>query len=76
MTAASTPYTYDPDAMTATCRACRMSEASVLPGQAGPWHAGHRSTCSGAPGGNRPSATVLQFPRTAHPSDPEEGVQR
>jgi hypothetical protein len=62
--AASAPYSYDPDAMTVTCRACRVSAYDVLPEQAGPWHAGHRKQCSGTPGGTRPPATVLQFPGT------------
>jgi hypothetical protein len=74
--AVDAPYTYDPDAMTVTCGACRISEYSVLPEQAGPWHAGHRGRCSGTPGGTRPPATVLNFPSTAPRVNPGQGVQR
>jgi hypothetical protein len=73
--AVDAPYTYDPDAMTVTCGACRISEYSVLPEQAGPWHAGHRGRCSGTPGGNRPPVTVLQFPATARPANSDTGRQ-
>lgn len=61
--AARAPYAYDPDTQTATCRACHNSGSDLLPEQAGPWHAGHRSHCLGAPGTGRPSATVLPFRR-------------
>ncbi|GHB03904.1 hypothetical protein GCM10010330_67790 [Streptomyces tendae] len=55
-------YSYDAETHTATCRTCWISEDELLPEQAGPWHAGHRRQCAGAPA-DRPSATVLSFRR-------------
>ena len=57
-------YSYDAETHTATCRTCWISEDELLPEQAGPWHAGHRRQCAGAPA-DRPSATVLSFRRPA-----------
>jgi hypothetical protein len=71
MTAAGAPYTYDPETMTVTCRACRQSDFSMLPEQAGPWYAAHQGKCSGTPGGIRPPAIVLQFPGTARSASTE-----